>query len=63
MERKQTDRRERRSTISQRRRQTRPRDRRSHDRAMAVKQFREWDQAMQRRYGQLYYRKLGYTLH
>lgn len=63
MERKQTDRRVRRSTISQRRWQTRPRDRRSHDRAAAVKQFREWDQAMQRRHGPLYYRAMGWTVH
>lgn len=45
------------------RRQTLPRDRRSHDRVAAVKQFREWDQAMQRRHGPLYYRAMGWTLH
>lgn len=63
MERKHTDRRERRSSVSRQCRETRPRDRRSHDRAAAVRKFREWDQAMQRRHGPLYHQRLGYTLH
>jgi hypothetical protein len=29
----------------------------------AVRRFREWDASMIRRYGPLYHRKMGYTVH
>lgn len=62
MERTQTDRRARRS-ISRPRRQALLRDRRCHDRALAIRKFREWDRAMQRQHGALYYRVMGWTVH
>lgn len=33
------------------------------ERRRAVELFREWDAAMVRRYGPLYYRRMRYTLH
>lgn len=44
------------------RRPVRQRDLRHHQ-VQALQRFREWDQAMQRRHGQLYYRAAGYSVH
>ena len=48
--------------ISRRRPQVHRQSRRQHQ-ASAIARFREWDRAMQRQHGPLYYREMGYTVH
>lgn len=49
--------------ISRRRPQQRRQDRRHHQQTSAIAKFQEWDRAMQRQHGPLYYREMGYTVH
>lgn len=62
MERSKSSRHTRQPTI-RRPRQLLANDRRHHEQEAAVRQFREWDRAMQHRHGPLYYRALGWTRH